>query len=330
MPVANRPVLFHGLDLVASVGITEVGIVVSAPGSAIRAAVGDGSRFGLKVTYIPQDKPLGLAHCVMIARDFLGDSDFLMYLGDNIFIGGVTEAFEQFREARPAAQLVLAKVADPCQSGVAELDESGRVAALEEKPSHPKSDLAVTGAYFFTPRIHDAVGSITPSWRNELEITDALQWLVSAGDDVRGHVFAGLWKDTGTVADLLDCNMALLERVQARVDGTVDAASSVSGQVVIEPGAEVVRSVLRGPLIIGAGSRVEDSYIGPFTSIGSGCTLRQARVEYSILLDLASVHGVGPVQGSIIGQAGDIRPHADGATAHRLLVGDDSVIEVPA
>lgn len=328
VPVANEPVLFHALKALRTVGIREVGIVVSAPGTEIRAAVGDGARFDLDVTYLPQDAPRGLAHCVMIARDFLGDDDFLMYLGDNIFVGGIAEPFARFQVGRPDVQLVVTKVANPSESGVAELDHAGRVTALQEKPAHPRSDLAVTGAYFFTPAIHEAVRAIEPSWRGELEITDAVQWLVTQDRDVRAHLFAGHWKDTGTLADLLECNRLLLDGMRHDVQGSLDAGTRISGPVVVEAGATVRGSALSGPLIVGADCTIEDSYVGPFTSLGRECRLHEAGVENSILLERASVRGVRSIHASIIGRGGDIRPSRDGLTAHRLLVGDDSTIEV--
>ncbi|GHH78972.1 glucose-1-phosphate thymidylyltransferase [Streptomyces sulfonofaciens] len=332
VPVAGRPVLFHALDELRAIGVREAGVIISEgrPGEQIRAAAGDGSRFGLDITYLPQDAPRGLAHCVIIAREFLADDDFVMYLGDNIFAGGLGEPLAAFRSGAPAAQLVVTKVADPSAYGIAELDAEGRVTALQEKPAVPRSDLAVTGAYFFTPRIHEAVRGILPSARGELEITDAIQWLVTRGHPVRADRFSGYWADTGTLADVLTCNKVLLDDLAGAVRGVVDRASELTGQVVVEQGAEVIGSVIDGPVIIGAGSVIEDSRVGPFTSIGSGCRLRGAGVENSILLDQASVHGVRTIQGSIIGKAGDVRRQEDGSTMHRLLVGDDSRIDVPA
>jgi glucose-1-phosphate thymidylyltransferase len=330
IPVAAKPVLFHALEALRAAGVTEAGIIVSAPGTQIRAAVGDGSRFGLKVTYLPQDRPRGLAHCVIIARDFLGDDDFVMYLGDNIFAGGITEQLREFRKIRPTAQLVVTKVSNPSQYGIAELDDTGRVTALQEKPAQPRGDLAVTGAYFFTPEIHEAVFAIEPSRRGELEITDAVQWLVTRGREVRADRFSGYWADTGTLEGLLECNQVLLDKITPDLRGAVDRLSRISGPVIVEEGAEVTRSMITGPAIIGAGSTIEDSRVGPYTSLGNDCHLWGAGVEYSILLDQASVRGVRTIQGSIIGRAGDVRQNQDGSIVHRLLVGDDSRIDVPA
>jgi glucose-1-phosphate thymidylyltransferase len=330
VPVAGKPVLLHALAALREAGVTDAGIVVSAPGTAVRAVVGDGSCFGMSVTYLPQKTPLGLAHCVLIARDYLGDDDFVMYLGDNIFAGGITEYLEEFRAARPAAQLLVTKVEDPSQYGIAELDETGRVTQLQEKPGLPRSDLAITGLYCFTPDIHEATRAINPSWRGELEITDALQWLVGRGLPVHARIFPHYWADTGTLTDLLECNKVLLESIPPEVRGKVDERSRIWGPVIVEPGAVITESTIAGPAIIGAGSTIINSHVGPYTSLGENCRLRDASVEHSILLDQASVHGVRSIQSSIIGKAGDIRQARDGSAAHRLLVGDDSRIEMPA
>ncbi|WDM16872.1 glucose-1-phosphate thymidylyltransferase [Streptomyces lavenduligriseus] len=330
VPVANKPVLFHALEALAAAGVTETGIVINAGNTAIPAAVGDGARFGMTVTYLPQESPQGLAHCVMIARDFLADDDFVMYLGDNVFGSGIAEELQTFRRERPTTQLLLSKVVNPSAYGIAELDGQGRVTVLEEKPARPRSDLAVTGAFCFTPEIHEAVRNTKPSWRGELEITDAIQWLVSHDREVRGTVYPGFWKDTGTLQDLLDCNRVLLEAVEPGVQGTVDTLSRVYGPVVVEPGARVERSVLVGPTVIGAGSIVEDSYVGAFSSLGRGCRLQDAGVESSIILDHAAVHGVRTLYDSIVGKGGEVRLCSEPVPRHRLMVGDDCRIEIPA
>ncbi len=326
VPVANKPVIFHALEAIAETGITEVGVIVSGEGEAVKAAVGTGARFGLAVTYLSQDRPRGLAHCVLIAGDFLGDEDFLMFLGDNVFVGGITAPMAEFRARRPAAQLVVTKVADPSQYGIAEVDDDGRVTGLQEKPKQARSDLAVTGVYFFTPRIHEAVASIGVSARGELEITDAVQALVDGGHEVRARFFSGYWKDTGTLVDLLACNRALLGDIRPETRGSIDARTELIGLVRVEEGARVSGSRIIGPAVIGAGSTVTDSSIGAYTSLGEGCRVEDAEIENSILLDRASVRGVRPLRGSIIGRDGEVRRSEAGAV--RLLVGDDSKVEV--
>jgi glucose-1-phosphate thymidylyltransferase len=325
LPVANKPVLFYGLEAIRDAGVTEIGIVVGDTASEIQSAVGDGSAFGLDVTYIRQSAPLGLAHAVLISRDYLGDDDFVMYLGDNFILGGITELTEQFRRERPAAQIMLTRVPDPSAFGVAELD-AGRVVGLEEKPEHPKSDLALVGVYLFTPAVHDAVAVLKPSWRGELEITEAIQWLIDAGQEVSSTVITGYWKDTGNVADMLEVNRLVLEGLERR--GTVDDTSELIGRVVVEDGARVVGSRIVGPAIIGRGTRVTGSYIGPFTSIAEDCVIADSEIEYSIVLDGASVRGVRRIEASLIGREAEVTPAPRSPKAHRLVLGDHSKVQI--
>jgi glucose-1-phosphate thymidylyltransferase len=328
VPVANKPVLFYGLEAIADAGITEVGMVVGDTEPAIRAAVGDGSAFGLAVTYLRQEAPLGLAHAVLIAREFLGGEDFVMYLGDNFIVGGITGLVEEFRAGRPDAQIMLTKVADPRQFGVAELDGAGEVVGLEEKPDRPKSDLALVGVYIFTPAVHEAVAALTPSRRGELEITEAIQWLIEAGRKVRSTAITGYWKDTGNVADMLEVNRMVLEGLAPRCDGTVDAASELIGRVAVEAGAQVTGSRIVGPVVIGAGSRVSGSYVGPFTSVAAECVITDSEIEYSIVLAGASIRGVRRVEASLIGHHVEVTPAPRVPRAHRLVLGDHSKVQI--
>lgn len=328
VPVANKPVLFYGLESIAAAGITEVGMIVGDTAAEIEEAVGDGSRFGLKVTYIPQERPLGLAHAVLIARDFLGDDDFVMYLGDNFIVGGIRDLVEGFRTSRPDAQILLTRVPDPRSFGVAELDPSGQVIALEEKPQHPKSDLALVGVYLFTPVIHEAVRAVKPSWRGELEITHAIQHLIDARADVRSTVIRGYWKDTGNVGDMLEVNRMVLEGVDRRIDGEVDEASETVGRVVVEEGARIVNSRIVGPAVIGAGTLVGDSYVGPFTSIAENCRITDSELEFSIVLRDSSIDGVGRIESSLIGRHVEVTPAPDVPSAHRLVLGDHSKVQI--
>lgn len=327
LPVANKPVLFYGLEAIRDTGITDIGIVVGDTAPEIQQAVGDGSAFGLDVTYIRQNAPLGLAHAVLISRDYLGDDDFVMYLGDNFILGGITELTEQFRRERPAAQIMLTRVPDPRAFGVAELD-AGRVVGLEEKPEHPKSDLALVGVYLFTPAVHEAVAGLKPSWRGELEITEAIQSLIDAGREVSSTIISGYWKDTGNVTDMLEVNRLLLEELDQRLDGTVDGASEIIGRVVVEAGAEVTRSRIVGPVVVGAGAVVKDSYIGPFTSIAQDCQVVDSEIEYSILLRRASIHGVRRIEASLIGHDVEVTPAPNTPRAHRLVLGDHSKVQI--
>jgi glucose-1-phosphate thymidylyltransferase len=328
LPVANKPVLFYGLEAIGDAGITDVGIVVGDTAPAIEAAVGDGSAFGLDVSYIRQDAPRGLAHAVLIAGDFLGGDDFVMYLGDNFIVGGIASVVDEFRAGRPDAQIMLTKVADPRQFGVAELDDAGQVVGLEEKPRLPKSDLALVGVYIFTPAVHEAVRELEPSWRGELEITEAIQWLIDAGRKVASTVITGYWKDTGNVADMLEVNRMVLESVEPGRLGTVDAASELIGRVLVEDGAEVSGSRIVGPVIVGAGSRVSGSYIGPFTSVAPDCVITDSEIEYSIVLRGASIRGVRRIEASLIGHEVEVTPAPAVPRAHRLVLGDHSKVQI--
>jgi glucose-1-phosphate thymidylyltransferase len=328
VPVANKSVLFYGLESIAAAGITQVGVIVGDTAAEIQDAVGDGSKFGLEITYIPQERPLGLAHAVLIARDWLGDDDFVMYLGDNFIVGGIADLVDGFRRNRPDAQILLTRVPDPRSFGVAELDDAGQVVGLEEKPEHPKSDLALVGVYLFTPVIHDAVRAIGPSWRGELEITHAIQHLIDRHADVRSTVIKGYWKDTGNVDDMLEVNRTVLESLGRRIDGDVDTASETVGRVVVEEGARIVNSRIVGPVVVGAGTVVSDSYVGPFTSIAENCRITDSEVEFSIVLRDSSIHGVGRIESSLIGRHVEVTPAPSVPSAHRLVLGDHSKVQI--
>jgi glucose-1-phosphate thymidylyltransferase len=330
LPVANKPVLFYGLEAIAEAGITDVGMVVGDTAAAIEAAVGDGSEFGIRVTYIRQEAPLGLAHAVLAARDFLQDDDFVMYLGDNFIVGGITALVEEFSATRPDAQIMLTKVADSRDFGVAELDDGGQVIGLEEKPRQPKSDLALVGVYMFTAAVHEAVRELKPSWRGELEITEAIQWLIDHGRTVRSTTITGYWKDTGNVTDMLEVNRLVLEAAELRLDGTVSRDCDIIGRVVVEAGAQVSGSRIVGPAIIGAGTKVTGSYIGPYTAIGTGCEIDDSEIEYSILLQDVSIRGVRRIQASLIGNSAEVTPAPRVPQVHRLVLGDHSKVQISA
>lgn len=328
VPVANKPVLFYGLEAIRDSGITEAGVVVGSTATAIQDAVGDGSAFGLTVTYIHQEAPLGLAHAVLMAREYLGDDDFVMYLGDNFIVGGITPLVREFRSSRPDAQIMLTQVPDPRQFGVAELDTSGAVVGLEEKPEHPKSDLALVGVYIFSRGVHEAVSQLKPSWRGELEITEAIQWLIDNGRTVRSSTITGYWKDTGNVADMLEVNRMVLESIDPRVKGTVDEASELIGRVVVERNAQVSQSRIVGPVIVGAGTRVSGSYVGPFTSVAQDCAIIDSEIEYSIVLRGSRIEGVGRIEASLIGHDVEVTPSPGVPKAHRLVLGDHSKVQI--
>jgi len=328
VPLANKPVLFHGLESIAAVGITEVGMVVGAADDAVREACGDGSRFGLDITYIVQEQPLGLAHAVLIARNYLGDDDFLMHLGDNFIEDGIADLVNAFRREQGDGRIMVSRVEDPCAFGVAELDAGNRLTGVQEKPAHPRSDLAIVGVYLFTSHIHKAVEVIRPSERGELEITDAIQYLLDLGGDVRCTLTEGFWKDTGTATGMLEANRTVLESLKRRIDGDVDARSQTIGRVVVEEGAHVVDSRIVGPALIGAGTLVSGSYVGPFTSVAENCRIVDSEVEYSILLPEAAVHGVGRIGSSLIGRNAEVSRSSGTPRTHRLLLGDHSRIRI--
>ncbi len=328
VPVANKPVLFYGIEAMAAAGIREIGIIIAPEtGGEIRDAVGDGSEFGVQVTFIVQDEPAGLAHAVLTAEPFLGDASFVMYLGDNLLQGGIQDLVSAFRTGAPDALILLTRVPDPESYGVAEL-ENGAVVRLVEKPSEPKTDLALVGVYMFTPAIHAAARAIDPSPRGELEITDAIQHLVNGGSRVEPHIVKGWWKDTGRLDDMLAANRLVLETIESRVDGEL-IDSRVDGRVIIEPGARLERSAVRGPAVIGAGAVLTDCYVGPYTAIGEDCVIENAEIEHSILLSGSQVRNLaGRVESSLLGRNVTIVRDDRQPRAYRFLVGDNSEIAI--
>jgi glucose-1-phosphate thymidylyltransferase len=325
VPVANKPILFYGLEALVSSGVGEVGMVVGDTQQEIRDAVGDGSRWGARVTYIPQSAPLGLAHAVLTAEEFLRGGPFVMYLGDNLIREPLAPLVERFRSEQPAAQILLARVPNPEEFGVAVLDGS-RVVRLVEKPRERLSDLALVGIYMFDARVFEAARKIRPSWRGELEITDAIQTLIDQGHAVRAHVIEGWWKDTGKLEDLLEANRILLDVVAGRVDGAIEA-SELAGRVVVEPGARVVRSVVRGPAIIGRDALIEDAYVGPYTSVGEGVRIRASEVENSIILEGSSITDVGGrLEASLLGRNASVYRAQTKPRAYNLMLGDRSQV----
>lgn len=329
IPVGNVPVLERVLWQLRDLGVRDVCMVVGGHSGQVRAAVGDGSRLGLQVTYVQQPRPLGLAHCVKLARPFLGEDDFVMYLGDVLLLDDLTPIGDEFRRKRPAALGVVQKVSDPSQYGIAEVDGNGAVRGLVEKPEHPRSDLALVGVYFFTSEIHRAVAALTPSRRGELEITDAIQWLLTHGLPVEVARYEGFWRDTGRPGDVLDCNRRVLADLSPMRAGSVDAASRMTGPVVLEEGAQVIRSEVQGPVVIGAGSVVSDSRIGPNVSVGNGCQITGSAVTDSIVMDGASIQQVDGLSDSIVGRGAVVRRQASDSR-HRMVIADDTWMELAA
>jgi glucose-1-phosphate thymidylyltransferase len=329
VPVANKPVLFYGIEALVEAGVTEIGIIIAPEtGDEIREAAGDGTQFGARITYIVQDKPAGLAHAVLTAEEFIGGSPFVMYLGDNLLADGLRGLVSTFREGEPDALILLTPVADPSSYGVAELDGE-RVVRLIEKPKDPPSNLALVGVYLFGPPIFEAARALEPSWRGELEITEAIQSLIEDGHKVQSEVVSGWWKDTGQLADMLEANRLVLEEIEPRIDGEVGASSRVEGRVVVEAGAKVSDSVVRGPAVIGAGARIEGAYVGPYTSIGEEVRICRSEIEHSIVLAGSVVEDLGTrMEASLLGREVKLTRSDGMPKTLRMLVGDKSEIEI--
>lgn len=342
VPVANKPILFYCIDDMVEAGITDIGIITGQTASEVRDAVGDGSQFGATITFIHQEEPLGLAHCLIVAKDFLGNDDFVMLLGDNLIEQGLVEFTQMFDQAangpmeltfdgdpsRPAAQVLLCHVDDPRQFGVATINSDGNILQLVEKPDEPESNLALVGVYAFTNVIHQAVQAISPSARGELEITDAIQWLIDNGHVVRHEVLTGWWLDTGKKDPLLESNRRVLERLTSRIDGEVDEESDLDGMVIVEKGAKIIRSQIRGPVVIGTDTVIQDAYVGPYTSIARNCTVEHSEIENSVVLDDTVITSVPRIVESLIGRKSLIHRTGKRPQAVRLMVGDDSVVDV--
>jgi glucose-1-phosphate thymidylyltransferase len=325
IPIANTPILFHGLGQIREAGITEVGVVVGPPNEdEVRAAVGDGSAWGLDVTFVRQEAPLGIAHAVATAGDFVRGEPFLLYLGDNVLLEGVKRFVDGFERLRPDAQILLARVPEPEHFGVAVL-EGDRVTRLVEKPKTFVSDVALVGVYLFDDQILDACATLEPSWRGEYEITEAIQWLIDRGRNVRAEMVTGWWKDTGRPEDLLEANRMMLSVLEPGVEGEVDADSHLEGVVRVAPGAKIVRSTLRGPVVIGEGALIEGSAIGPDASVAFGCTVIGSTIADSIVMERCRIEGVAGMTGSILGRDVELRGSSGG---RRFVLGDQSRVEI--
>jgi len=325
VPVANKPILFYGIEALAASGITDIGIVVGDTHQEIRDAVGDGSRWGVRVAYIQQEAPLGLAHAVLTAEPFIGTDSFCMYLGDNLIREKLAPLVERFRADKPNSQILLAHVPDPTQFGVAEL-KGDKVVRLLEKPKVPPSDLALVGVYMFDATIFEAAKAIKPSGRGELEITDAIQWLIDSGHTVVPHIISGWWKDTGKLEDMLEANRIILDTLVARNDGAV-TDSELLGKVVVEAGARITHSTVRGPAIVGKGAVIENAYVGPFTSIGDGVIVRESEVEHSIILEGSRISDVGGrIESSLIGRNAAIYRTQTKPRSFTFMLGDRSEV----
>lgn len=345
VPVANKPILFYGIEDMAAAGITEIGIITGPTAAEVMEAVGDGRDFGVQITYIHQPEPLGLAHCVLVSREFLGEDDFVMYLGDNMLeqsLTGFVSRFEADRLAarqprldagssgsgEPVAKILLCRVPDPRQFGVASIDVDGHVVQLVEKPTDPPSDLALVGVYLFTPVIHEAVRAIEASARGELEITDAIQWVIDNGHIVDHEVLAGWWLDTGKKDPLLESNRRVLESLESSIDGHVDENSTIDGTVVVSAGARIINSHVRGPAAIGPNALIENSYIGPFTSIAADTVVADSEIDNSVVLEGSRIADVPRIVDSLIGRNSVVARSGSRPKATRLMLGDDCSVDL--
>ena len=328
VPVANKPVLFYGLEAMAEAGIVDVGVIIAPEtGEEIQDAAGDGSAFGIEITYIEQDEPNGLAHAALTAESFIGSSPFVMYLGDNLLKDGIRRLVDDFRESEPEALILLTAVPDPEMYGVAELD-GDRVTRLVEKPKDPPSNLALVGVYMFTSTIFEAARQITPSWRDELEITDAIQVLIDRSLRVEPHIVKGWWKDTGRLEDILEANRLILEDLEPRVEGEL-IDTQIEGRVVVERGARLERATVRGPAIIGAGAKISDAYVGPYSAIDANVTIERAEVEHSIIMADSSIRDLaGRMEASLIGRNVSLRRNNALPKAYRFMIGDYSEVQI--
>jgi glucose-1-phosphate thymidylyltransferase len=329
LPVANKPIIFYVIDQIAACGVTDVGIIISPEtGESVKKAIGDGSRWHIRITYIVQSEPLGLAHAVKTARPFLDKSPFLMFLGDNLIEGDIKGFVDEFNQNKPEALILLKEVADPRLFGVAELDASGNVVRLVEKPKEPRSNLALVGVYLFTSEIHRAIDEIKPSWRGELEITDAIQKLFDWKKVVRSHILKGWWLDTGKKDDLLEANRIILDQcVQRDIQVDVDAETQINGRVVIEKGTTLIASTIRGPVTIAGGCRIDHSFIGPFTSIATGTVIENSSLDHSVILENCVISGIEHLEDSIIGRDSEVK-HQKSFGRIRLFIGDDAKVEL--
>ncbi len=333
VPIANRPILFYILDNISRAGIKEVAMIISPEtGDEIKETVGDGSKWGVSIEYIVQAEPKGLAHAVITAEEFLGDAPFVMYLGDNLIGSGITDFTDDFMKCsdNPAEAAILLKpVENPSSFGIAEVDPEGEILGLVEKPSEPRSNLALVGVYLFSAAIHKAISNIKPSARGELEITDAIQELINSGARVKSKILETWWLDTGKKDDLLAANTIVLDEWFGRdIRGDVDENSTITGRVTISEGASIKNSTLRGPVVIGEGTVIEESFVGPFTSIGKNSTIKKSIIEHSVIFSGTEVDYVDRLEDSLIGRDAKVIRCRNKHKALRLMVGDDSVVEV--
>lgn len=331
VPVANKPILWYGIESIVAAGISEIGIIISPEtGGEVQNKTGNGDRFGANITYIPQDKPLGLAHAVKVAQPFLGDSPFVMYLGDNLVQSELDLFIDKFKAQHLDALTLLCEVENPSAFGVARVDEGGKVLELIEKPQNPPSNLALVGVYLFSPKIHQAIANIQPSPRGELEITDAIQYLIDQQEAVASHRLQGWWLDTGKKDDLLAANQIILDTcLESTHEGAIDDQSKISGRVHVGQNSQIINSMIRGPVTIGQNCKIQNCFIGPYSSIADNTTLIDIDIEHSVVLQGATLEGISSrIVDSLIGERAHLKVAPQRPKALRFMIGDDSQIEL--
>ncbi len=328
LPIANKPILHYALEKIAATGINKVGIITNQEGDEVKQAIGTGEKWGVEITYIPQEAPLGLAHVIKISQDFIDGEDFIFYLGDNMIVGDLKKFIDEFKNQNSNCHLTLARVKDPERFGVPEI-VGDRIVSIEEKPRSPKSEFAVAGIYLYDSSIFDAVNNIIPSKRGELEISDAHQYLIDHKKQISFSEITGWWKDTGKPQDILEANRLVLEHIKGRTNGSVDTQSVVTGHVLTGKGSSVINSTVRGPVIIGKNTVIKNSYVGPFTSIGDDCHIRNSEVEFSIVLNQCEILDVHMrIEDSLLGFATRVLNASGRPRTNRFMIGDQSLIEI--
>lgn len=331
IPVANKPVLVRVIEAIRDAGVSEIGMVVGHTAPEIEEALGDGSRWGVSLSYIQQESPDGLAHAVKIARDFLENEPFVMFLGDNVIEGGISQLIRDFADNDWNSQIVLKEVENASAYGVALLRPNGSIERLIEKPEAPPSNLALVGIYMFDHHVFEAVDAIQPSARGEYEITDAIQWLIDHGHTVFPHIHRGWWIDTGKPTDMLEANSHVLEEIVPSVakSAEIDTRSTVDSRVTVQEGARIVNSILRGPTVIGQDTLIENSYIGPFTSIYHSCQIRNCEIERSIILEESRVIDIDrTLRDSLVGRNASVKRSAVKPSGIKMNLGDHSALWV--
>lgn len=332
VPVANKSLIAYAIDVLKNAGLTDIGIVVNSLESAIPSQLGDGSGLGVKLEYIVQAEQLGLAHAVSLCKDFVGNAPFCLFLGDNIFQDKMESLLKDFPNTNVAAAIALGEVSDPTRYGIAELN-NGSISRVVEKPKEPQSNLAIAGVYLFRPVVFDAISKIKPSWRNELEITDAIQKLIDEGHAVSPYILSGWWIDAGKPDAIIQANQLVLGELPytpAPEDGgQIIGKSEVSHRVLLGEGSQIIDSVVRGPVIIGKNVTVKNSYIGPYTSLGDNVLVEGSEIEASIVMKDCSIRNIpGRIDSSLLADNSQLVSANHVPAAHKFILAENSYVQL--